>query len=126
MAEREKGADRGGALARGDEAPRHEVNGGDVVGVERMAQAERVGQRGGGDELGVKVQHDAAGGPDEGVDEDEHRDGEDAVVGDAAEEPGLRGKLDVDFAHLDGLEALVQKRRGVDLEGWMANLHRSR
>lgn len=99
VAEGEEGADGGGTLAGGDEAARHEVDDGDVVGVEGMAEAEGVGQGGGGDELGVEVEDDGAGGPDEGVDDDEEGYDEDAVAGDAVEELGLRGKLDVDLAH---------------------------
>jgi hypothetical protein len=43
VAEREKGADGDGPLAGGDEAARGEVDGGDVVCVEGVSEAEGAG-----------------------------------------------------------------------------------
>lgn len=74
VAQAEPGADADGALAGGDQAAGHEVDGGDVVGVEGVAEAQGVGEDGGGDELGVKVQEDADDGPEDEVDGDEGRD----------------------------------------------------
>lgn len=63
-----------GPLARRNQAPRHEVDGADVVGVERVAQPERVGQDCGGDEGGEEAEYHADGGPDDQVDGDENGD----------------------------------------------------
>lgn len=89
MAQREEGAHGGWSLTRGDEAPRHEVYGRDVVGVEGVAHPEHVGQRRGRDERRVVVKHDGCGYPDEGVDGDEDDDGPQAVGRDAMEELGF-------------------------------------
>ncbi|POR32806.1 Uncharacterized protein TPAR_06978, partial [Tolypocladium paradoxum] len=94
VAEREEGADGRGPLARGDEAPGHEVDGGDVVRVEGVTEPERVGEGGGRDEGRVEAQDDGDGGPDDGVDGDEQGDDGDAVGGDAAEEIGLGGEFE--------------------------------
>lgn len=87
--QREEGPHSGRPLPGSDEPPGHEVDGGDVVGVQGMAQAEDVREGGGRDEAGVEVQHDGSDGPYDGVDADEEEDHEQAVCGDAAEEAGL-------------------------------------
>lgn len=71
VAEAEPGADADGALAGRDEAAGHEVDRADVVGIEGMAQAEGVGQDGGGYQHRVEVQDDADGHPYDDVDGDE-------------------------------------------------------
>lgn len=68
MAQAEPGADADGALAGRDEAPCHEVDGADVVGIEGVAQAQGVRQDGGGDKHWVEVQDDAYGDPYDDVD----------------------------------------------------------
>lgn len=49
-----------------------------------MPQTERVGEDGGGGEVGVVVQDDARGGPEEGVYHDEERDDADGGEGEDA------------------------------------------
>ncbi|KFY44397.1 hypothetical protein V494_01490 [Pseudogymnoascus sp. VKM F-4513 (FW-928)] len=66
-------------LARGDEPPCHQVNGGDVISVQSMTEAERVGEDGGAGEVGVEVEDDADGCPEEGVYQD--KEGNDADGG---------------------------------------------
>ena len=105
MAEGEPRPDGDGPLARRDEAPCHEVDGGDVVGVEGVAEPERVGEGGGGEEGPcVEGEDDGHEGPDreveerdegddaEGAEGDCGEDGEaDVLAGDAVEEPGFEG-----------------------------------
>ncbi|KDN60261.1 hypothetical protein CSUB01_07716 [Colletotrichum sublineola] len=67
VAQREECTDCDWTLARGNEAPGHEVDGGDVVSVEGVAEAEDEGEGGGGDEGWVKVQQNAGDDPDEYV-----------------------------------------------------------
>lgn len=73
VAQAEPRADADGPLAGGDEAPGHQVDGADVVGVEGVPQAQGVGQHGGGDEQREEVQDDAHGGPHDGVGGDEEQ-----------------------------------------------------
>ena len=56
MTETEECADGDWPLASSYQATCHEVDGGDVVGVEGVAEAERVGQGGGAEEVGVGVE----------------------------------------------------------------------
>ena len=70
----EEGADRHGALARRDQAACHQVDGGDVVGVQRVAEAERVGEDGRGDHLGDVMEDNANGGPHDEIHGDETPD----------------------------------------------------
>lgn len=64
MAEREVGADSDGGLVGGDEPSGEEVDGRDVVGVEGVAEAEGVGEDGGGEEVRVEGLRGLAGGWD--------------------------------------------------------------
>lgn len=74
MAQAKPRPDTNRALARGDQAPGHEVDGADVVGIEGMAEAEGVGEDGGGNERGVEAEDDPDGSPDQQVDDDEAED----------------------------------------------------
>lgn len=101
MAQAEEGADGHGLLAAGDQAARHQVDGGDVVGVEGVAESEGIGQHRGRDHLGEVVQGDADAGPDEAVDEDEEGDEVQGGAGDVGEgwrEPDVG---DAEAAHGD-------------------------
>lgn len=55
MTQGEEGSHCNRPLTGSDEAAGHEVDGGDVVCVEGVAEAEDVGEGCGGDERGVKV-----------------------------------------------------------------------
>lgn len=90
VAERKERADGDGFLARGDEAARHEVDAGDVVCVEGMAETEDPGYRCGADELGVRVQHESCDCPGGELDEDEQADYGDRAEGEAFENGGSR------------------------------------
>lgn len=57
-----------------------------MVGIEGVAETERVGERSGGNEGWVEAQDDGGGDPDGDVDGDEEGDGADTVGGDAGEE----------------------------------------
>jgi len=74
MPQAEKRPYRDWAAPVGYQAARSEVDGGDVVCVEGVAQAEGVGEDGGREELGVVVEEDGGDGPDEEVDGDEEGD----------------------------------------------------
>lgn len=74
MAQAEPRADADGPLAGGDEAPGHEVDGADVVGVEGVAQAQGVGKDGSGDEHGIEVQDYTDDDPYDDVDRYEEQD----------------------------------------------------
>lgn len=92
---REERANSSRTLAGSDEPARHEINGGDVIRIEGVTQAESVRERRGGNETRVKVKNYRGDGPYDCVGSDEDRDHSDTVVGDAAEEIGLRGKLEL-------------------------------
>lgn len=79
MAKTEPRTNGDGTAARvaGEETASHQVDGGDVVSVEGVAEAERVGEGGGGHEGAMGVEDDAADGPDKAVDQgDEGNDQE--------------------------------------------------
>lgn len=90
MAQREEGPHSRRSLSRGYETPGHQINGGDVICVEGMAQAQDVGECGGRNELWMEMKNYSNGRPDEDVDEDEKCDDSDAVCGYAANESWFR------------------------------------
>lgn len=83
VSEAEECAYGGGALAERHQTPGHEVDGGDVVCVEGVAEAEGVGEGCGGYEGRVVVEDDGDACPYDEVDGDEEGDYEDGVGGDA-------------------------------------------
>ena len=104
MPQRKESPHSSRSLPRSDEPPSHEVDGGDVICIQSMTQAEDVRESGRRDEAGVEVQHDGGSGPYDGVDADEEEDHEKAVCGYSAEEAGLgdaQRVLEVEGRHGD-------------------------
>lgn len=117
MPKTEKSTDGYRFLPRGDESARHEVDGGDVVGVEGVSESQGVGQDGGRDHFGEVVQGYSDAGPDEAVDEDEEGDEVQGRAGDVGEgwrEPDM-GKLEA--GHGDGYGSR-ERNRASNLEAW--------
>lgn len=73
MAEGKERSDSGRPLTETDEPARHEVNGGDVVCIERMAEAEAVRESSRGDEYRVEAEDDGGDDPNEEIDGEEER-----------------------------------------------------
>ncbi len=71
MAEREEQADAERLLALLHQLARHIVDGGDVVGVHRVAQAEAVGEEGGAEQDRIVVEGREGPGPDGDIDGDQ-------------------------------------------------------
>lgn len=91
VAEREERADGGRATTGSDETPGGEVDGRDVVCIEGVAQAERVGERGGRGETGMgREDEDGDEHPEGEVDGDEEGDDADGLRGERLEGHGGR------------------------------------
>ncbi len=71
MAQTEECADGHGAGAGRDEPARHQVDGRDVVGIQGVAEAQRVGERRRGEEVCVSCEDETAYRPRQEVDQDE-------------------------------------------------------
>lgn len=74
MPETKPRADCDGVLTGRDQAPGHQVDGSDVIGVQRVPESECVGEDGGAGEVGVVVDDDSGGRPEAGVYQDEEED----------------------------------------------------
>ena len=96
----------------GQQPPCHEVNGADVVGVEGVAEAERVGECGGGHEGAVVVEDEGAYCPDDAVEEGDKGDDQEGGEGHTAEVGDL-GVVVVEAAECAGFEGFEAGYEGV-------------
>lgn len=87
VAETEPRPDRYGPALRitRQQAPSHQVDGGDVVGVQRMAETQGVGEGGGGHEGAVVVEDQTAYCPDEAIRQSDESDDHQGREGDASD-----------------------------------------
>ena len=85
MPQAEKSPDRNGFLTRGYEPSGHEINGRDVICIQRVPQPQRIRQQGRRSEGRMIMQDHSHGGPDDQIDKDKKQDDGDGGEGEEAD-----------------------------------------